>query len=130
MNHRTNMCMHYRECSSSGKELVFMYRLEQVELTGKAVAAVTRFSRDEGHAVRLASARATGHMALAELRGQLPQDAALSPLLPVMVALIGTDQSSEVQRQMLLVGGLSLQYLPINENVFAVGWTHCCASKS
>lgn len=79
-------------------------RLEEVELTGKAVAAVTRFSRDEGHAVRLASARAAGHLALAELRLQLPQDAALAPLLPVMVALIGTDQSSEVQRQMLLVG--------------------------
>lgn len=82
------------------------HRLEEVELTGKAVAAVTRFSRDEGHAVRLAAARAAGHLALAELHGKLPEDAALAPLVSVMVALIGTDQSSEVQRQMLLVRGL------------------------
>ncbi len=74
-----------------------------MELTSKAVAAVTRFSRDEGHAVRLASARAAGHLVLAELRGQLPHDAALVPLVHVMVALVGVDQSSDVQRQMLLV---------------------------
>ena len=78
-------------------------RLEELELTAQAIAAVTRFSRDEGHAVRLAAARAAGHLALAELRSSLPNDSALAPLIPVMVALIGTDQSSDVQRQMLLV---------------------------
>lgn len=71
---------------------------------GKAIAAVIRFSRDESHAVRLATARACGHLALAELRGVLPAGSALAPLVPVMVALVGTDQSSDVQRQMLLVG--------------------------
>ncbi len=68
-----------------------------------AVAAVVRFSRDESHAARHAAARATGHLALAELKGTLEQDTALTPLVPVMVALVGTDQSSDVQRQMLLV---------------------------
>ena len=53
--------------------------------------------------MRLAAARAAGHLALAELRDSLPEDSALAPLIPVMVALIGTDQSSDVQRQMLLV---------------------------
>lgn len=72
-------------------------------MTAKAAAAVTTFSRDEGHAVRLAAARAAGHLALAELRGGLPGASALPALVPVMVALVGTDQSSEVQRQMLLV---------------------------
>jgi hypothetical protein len=79
------------------------HRLMEVELTAEAVAAVVRFSRDEGHAVRLAAARAAGHLALAELRGDLAPESALAPLVPVMVALVGTDQSSDVQRQMLLV---------------------------
>lgn len=82
-------------------------RLEELKLTAQAVAAVARFSRDEGHAVRLAAARAAGHLALAELRSNLPADSALAPLIPVMVALIGTDQSSDVQRQMLLVSTVS-----------------------
>ena len=75
-----------------------------MDLTEKAVAAVVRFSRDESHAARHAAARAAGHLALAELQGQLEQDTALKRLIPVMVALVGTDQSSDVQRQMLLVG--------------------------
>ena len=74
-----------------------------MDLTEKAVAAVVRFSRDESHAARHAAARAAGHLALAELQGQLEQDTALKRLIPVMVALVGTDQSSDVQRQMLLV---------------------------
>lgn len=72
-------------------------------LVDKAVAAVVRFSRDESHAARHAAARAAGHLALAELRGSLGPDTALKQLVPVMVALVGTDQSSDVQRQMLLV---------------------------
>ena len=73
-------------------------------MTEKAVAAVVGFSRDESHAARHAAARAAGHLALAELKGQLEEDTALKRLIPVMVALVGTDQSSDVQRQMLLVG--------------------------
>ena len=72
-------------------------------LVDKAVAAVVRFSRDESHAARHAAARAAGHLALAELRGSFGPDTALKQLVPVMVALVGTDQSSDVQRQMLLV---------------------------
>ena len=79
-------------------------RIQELDLTEKAVAAVVRFSRDESHAARHAAARAAGHLALAELQGQLEQDTALKRLIPVMVALVGTDQSSDVQRQMLLVG--------------------------
>lgn len=75
-----------------------------MDLTERAVAAVVRFSRDESHATRHAAARAAGHLALAELQGQLEQDTALKRLIPVIVALVGTDQSSDVQRQMLLVG--------------------------
>ena len=78
-------------------------RLQEVDLVESAVAAVVRFSRDESHAARHAAARATGHLALAELKGTLEEDTALNPLVPVMVALVGTDQSSDVQRQMLLV---------------------------
>ncbi len=78
-------------------------RIQEVGLVEKAVTAVVRFSRDESHAARHAAARASGHLALAELSGILGPDTALKPLIPVMVALVGTDQSSDVQRQMLLV---------------------------
>lgn len=74
-----------------------------MELIPEAIAAVVRFSRDDSHAVRLAAARATGHMALAELHDKISAGSALGPLVPIMVALVGTDQSSDVQRQMLLV---------------------------
>lgn len=78
-------------------------RVQELDLVESAIAAVVRFSRDESHAARHAAARATGHLALAELKGVLGEDTALKPLVSVMVALVGTDQSSDVQRQMLLV---------------------------
>lgn len=69
----------------------------------RAVAAAVQLARDEGHVVRLAAARGAGYLSLAELRGKLPAGAALAPLVPLFVCLLGTDQSSDVQRQQLSV---------------------------
>ena len=65
--------------------------------------AALQMSWDEGHVVRLAAACAGGFLSLAELRGELPAGAALAPLVPLFVCLLGTDQSSDVQRQQLHV---------------------------
>ncbi len=65
--------------------------------------AALQMSWDEGHVVRLAAARAGGFFALAELRGELPAGVALARLVPLFVCLLGTDQSSDVQRQQLHV---------------------------
>ena len=65
--------------------------------------AALQMSWDEGHVVRLAAARAGGFLSLAELRGELPAGAALALLVPLFVCLLGTDQSSDVQRQQLHV---------------------------
>ena len=72
-------------------------------LTGRVVQATAQLARDPDPAVKEAVATAAGHLALAELRGDLPGGAALQPLLPTFVALLGTDQASEVQRQQLHV---------------------------
>ena len=69
----------------------------------RAVTAALQLARDEGHVVRLAAARGAGYLSLAELRGELPAGAALAPLVPLFVCLLGTDQSSDVQRQQLSV---------------------------
>ena len=69
----------------------------------RAVSAALQLARDEGHVVRLAAARGAGYLSLAELRGDLPAGAALASLVPLFVCLLGTDQSSDVQRQQLSV---------------------------
>ena len=90
----------------------------------RAVTAALQLARDEGHVVRLAAARAAGYLSLAELRGELPAGAALAPLVPLFVCLLGTDQSSDVQRQQLSVrlslhasnavsAGTDLQAVPV-----------------
>lgn len=90
----------------------------------RTVTAAVQLARDEGHVVRLAAARGAGYLSLAELRGELPAGAALAPLVPLFVCLLGTDQSSDVQRQQLSVrpslhennavfAGTELQAVPV-----------------
>ena len=78
-------------------------RLQEAELAEAAVAATVKLSREQHTPIRLAAARATGNLLIAELEEQLPADTAMEPLIPVLVALLGQDQTSEVQRQGLQV---------------------------
>lgn len=92
------------ESASRGMTLCdVVYRLVEAGAVARAVQAALQLGRDEGHAVRLAAARAGGYLSLAELQGGVPADAALAPLVPLFVCLLGTDQSSDVQRQQLHV---------------------------
>ena len=69
----------------------------------QAVAATVKLSRDPHIPTKLAAAQATGSLLKAELDGHLPEGCAMEPLVPVLVALLGRDQNSEVQRQGLQV---------------------------
>lgn len=75
----------------------------------QAVAATVKLSRDPHIPTKLAAAQATGSLLKAELDGHLPDGCAMEPLVSVLVALLGRDQNSEVQRQGLQVSfGLPL----------------------
>ncbi|DBB12167.1 TPA: hypothetical protein ACH3X3_006274 [Trebouxia sp. C0006] len=78
-------------------------RLQEAELSEQAVAAVVKLSRDPHIPTKLAAAKATGNLLLAELDGHVPEGCAMEPLVPVLIALLGRDQNSEVQRQGLQV---------------------------
>ena len=78
-------------------------RLQEAELSEQAVAAVVKLSRDPHIPTKLAAAKATGNLLLAELDGHVPEGCAMEPLIPVLIALLGRDQNSEVQRQGLQV---------------------------
>lgn len=67
------------------------------------MAAVVKLSRDPQLPTKLAAAKATGNLLLAELNDHLPEGCAMEPLVPVLIALLGRDQNSEVQRQGLQV---------------------------
>ncbi len=79
----------------------------------QAVAATVKLSRDPHIPTKLAAAQATGALLKAELDGHLPEGCAMEPLVPVLVALLGRDQNSEVQRQGLQVSlrGLTFCHL-------------------
>ena len=81
-------------------------RLQEAELSEQAVAAVVKLSRDPHIPTKLAAAKATGNLLLAELDGHVPEGCAMEPLIPVLIALLGRDQNSEVQRQGLQVSWL------------------------
>lgn len=74
----------------------------------QAVFAIVKLSRDPHIPTKLAAAQATGSLLRAELDGHLPDGCAMEPLVPVLVALLGQDQNSEVQRQGLQVSCLCL----------------------
>ena len=74
----------------------------------QAVSATVKLSRDQHIPTKLAAAQATGSLLKAELDGHLPDGHAMEPLVPVLVALLGRDQNSEVQRQGLQVRCLLL----------------------
>ncbi len=82
-------------------------RLQEAELSEQAVAAVVKLSRDPHIPTKLAAAKATGNLLLAELDGHVPEGCAMDPLVPVLMALLGRDQNSEVQRQGLQVSWLT-----------------------
>ncbi len=82
-------------------------RLQEAELSEPAVAAVVKLSRDPHIPTKLAAAKATGNLLLAELDGHVPEGCAMDPLVSVLIALLGRDQNSEVQRQ-----GLQVSWLP------------------
>ena len=72
-------------------------------MSEQVVAAIVKLSRDSHAPTKLAAAKAVGNLLLAELEGHVPEGCAMEPLVPVLVALLGRDQSSEVQRQGLQV---------------------------
>lgn len=72
------------------------------------MSATVKLSRDPHIPTKLAAAQATGSLLRAELDGYLPDGCAMEPLVPVLVALLGRDQNSEVQRQGLQVSFLNL----------------------
>ena len=76
------------------------------------------FLREQQASLKLASARAASYLILAELHGVLPRGAALSPLVGVLVALLGQEQASEVQR-------LGLQVRHSASPPSRVGWPGC-----
>ena len=82
-------------------------RLQEAELSEQAVAAVVKLSRDPHIPTKLAAAKATGNLLLAELDGHVPEGCAMEPLVPVLIALLGRDQNSEVQRQGLQASWLT-----------------------
>ena len=67
------------------------------------MTATVKLSREQHVPIKLAAATATGNLLMAELQEQLPASTAMEPLIPVLVALLGQDQTSEVQRQGLQV---------------------------
>ncbi|KAL4418976.1 hypothetical protein ABPG77_004449, partial [Micractinium sp. CCAP 211/92] len=78
-------------------------RLEEQGLLA-AVHAIVKAARDPSADVKAAAARATGRLLLsqiAEAEGGAPQS--LPALVSTVVALLGMDQDSEVQRTMLSV---------------------------
>lgn len=78
-------------------------RLQEADMGEQAVTAIVKLSRDPHIPTKLAAAQATGSLLRAELDGHLPDGCAMEPLVPVLVALLGRDQNSEVQRQGLQV---------------------------
>ncbi len=104
-----NRACHLAKCSAANEALV-LCRLQEAELSEQAVAAIVKLSRESHIPTKLAAARATGNLLLADLDGRLPEGCAMEPLVPVLVALLGRDQNSEVQRQGLQVSQLALHY--------------------
>lgn len=82
------------------------FRLQEAELAEASVAATVKLSREQQVSTKVAAARATGNLLMAELQGHLQGNTAMEPLVPVLVALLGQDQTSEVQRQGLQVSQL------------------------
>ncbi|KAI3427088.1 hypothetical protein D9Q98_007027 [Chlorella vulgaris] len=79
-------------------------RLEEQGLLPRFVEAVIKAARDPSPNVKAAAARAIGRLLLAQIaeaEGGAPQS--LPPLLSSVVALLGMDQDSEVQRTMMSV---------------------------
>lgn len=60
-------------------------------------------ARADSSGTREASCYAVGNLALAEVSGKLPAGSALGKLIPTMVALLSSDQVSDVQRIQLHV---------------------------
>lgn len=89
----------------------------------QAVSATVKLSRDPHIPTKLAAAQATGSLLRAELDGHLPEKCAMEPLVPVLVALLGRDQNSEVQRQGLQVS------LTLSTHYFCC-LLHCVGSNS
>ena len=77
--------------------------MQEAELAEATVTATVKLSREQHVPIKLAAATATGNLLMAELQEQLPANTAMEPLIPVLVALLGQDQTSEVQRQGLQV---------------------------
>ena len=72
-------------------------RLEEVEMLQAVQAAIVQFARDASGPVKLASARGVGALVTGELASG-GAASSLLPLMPVLLALLGLDQPSDVQR--------------------------------
>lgn len=98
------LCDRSGRCSGERSTVPGMVcRVKEAGLTSQAVAATQQLARDEVSTVKEAACRVAGHLALAELRGNLPAGSALAPLVSTFAALLGPDQPSEVQRRQLHV---------------------------
>lgn len=83
----------------------------------QAVSATVKLSRDPHIPTKIAAAQATGSLLKAELDGHLPDGCAMESLVPVLVALLGRDQNSEVQRQ-----GLKVSFVLLTSQMSAFAW--------
>ena len=81
-------------------------RFEEAQCTDKAVQRTTETARADSSATREAACFAVGNLALAEVNGKLPKGSALGKLVPTIVALLSSDQVSDVQRIQLHVSPL------------------------
>ncbi len=97
-------------------------RIEESGLVEACVRVCSTFLREQQTSLKLASARAASYLILAELQGVLPRGAALSPLVGVLVALLGQEQASEVQR-------LGLQVSTVHPPLSRMGWPGCKAGQ-
>lgn len=74
-------------------------RLDEANLLQPTVTAIVRFARDEAAPVKLAAASAASALVNGELAASASgSSASLKQLVPVLLALLGLDQTSDVQR--------------------------------
>ena len=82
-------------------------RLGEADALADTIAAAERFARDPRPAAKLAATRTAGALIAAELAAGGGATPSLSALQPVLIAVLGLDQLSDVQR-----AGLQVRSLP------------------
>lgn len=83
-------------------------QMEEAALLGPFLHSVVKLSKDDSVDVKQSAAKAVGRVVVAELEQQQTDcksegRTSLASLIPVIIALLGADQHSEVHRQILAV---------------------------